>query len=165
VTSIANSATSTIITLLTAPNGLNATISALAQTVGIPMQPVLAAQFFTDNVSNEIAEKSLDIKYTAVYVYCEKMANTLKEKFRSFSGYLQMAIDVRVSQDRLDGIDRLSQLYSESVAQTLNQLRGDWGQGLFYGGTYDVSFGPVKHGGKNFLKSVKITLPVDASID
>ena len=76
-----------------------------------------------------------------------------------------MVIDVRVSQDRLDGIDRLSQLYSESVAQTLNQLRGDWGQGLFYGGTYDISFGPVKHGGKNFFKSVKITLPVDASID
>ncbi len=165
MTSIANSATSTIITLLNAPSGLNAAISALAQTVGTSIQPVLAGQFFTDNVSSEIAEKSLDVKYTAVYVYCEKMANTLKEKFRSFSGYLQMVVDVRVSQDRLDGIDRMSQLYSESVAQTLDQLRGDWGQGLFYGGTYDISFGPVKHGGKNFLKSVKITFPVDASID
>jgi len=165
VTSIANSATSTIITLLNAPTGLNATISALAQTVDTPLPPVPAAQFFTDNVSNEIAEKTQDIKYTAVYVYCEKMANTLKEKFRSFSGYLQMVVDVRVSQDRLDGIDRASQLYSESLAQTLNQLRGDWGQGLFYAGTYDISFGPVKHGGKNFLKSVKITFPLDASID
>jgi hypothetical protein len=152
-------------TLLNAPTGLNATISALAETVGTPIQPLLAEQFFTDNASSEISEKTLDIKYTAVYIYCEKMANTLKEKFRSFSGYLQMVVDVRVSQDRLEGIDRASQLYSESVAQTLNQLRGDWGQGLFYGGTYDISFGPVKHGGKNFLKSVKITFPVDASID
>ncbi len=165
MTSIANSATSTIITLLTAPSGLNATISALAQAVNIPVQPVHASQFFTDNVSGDIAEKSLDIKYTAVYVYCEKMVNTLNEKFRSFSGHLQMVVDVRVSQDRLEGIDRASQLYSESVAQTLNKLRGDWGQGLFYAGTYDISFGPVKRGGKNFLKSVKITFPVDASID
>lgn len=103
----------------------------MAQTLGTPMQAIPAAQIFTDNVPSEMAEKTLDFKYTAIYVYCETMANTLKEKFRSFSGYLQMVVDVRVSQDRLEGIDQMSQLYSESVAQTLNQLRGDWGQGLF----------------------------------
>ncbi len=165
MTSIADSATATIITLLSAPGGLNATIAAHAATADTPIPPVLAEQFFTDNVSSDIAEKSQDIKYTAIYVYCDKIANTLQEKFRTFSGYAQMVIDVRVSQDRLDGIDRASQLYSESVAQTLNQLRGDWGQGLFYGGKYEISFGPVKHGGRNFLKSVKVTFPVDASID
>lgn len=165
MTSIANSATSKIVQWLSAPSGLNATISAIAEETSTPLQPVAARQFFTNNVASDIAEKSEEVKYTAVYVYCDKIANTLNEKFRSFSGQLQMAIEVRVSQDRLDGLELSSQLYSESVTQTLNQIRGDWGNGLFYAGTYDVSFGPVKHGGKNFIKTVKITFPVEASVN
>lgn len=162
--SIAASATSKLIQLLTAPAGLNAAIMAMAQESSVSLQPIATKQFFTNNVTNEIAEKSEEVKYTAVYVYCDKIANTLQEKFRSFSGHLQMAIEVRVSQDRLDGVEQSAQLYTESVTQTLNEIRGDWGQGLFYTGTYDVSFGPVKHGGKNFIKTVKITFPVEASV-
>ena len=164
MSSIAKSATSKIVQWLTAPNGLNATISAMAQETGTLLQPVMARQFFTNNVSTEIAEKSEEVKYTAVYIYCDKIANTLVEKFRSFSGRLQMVIEVRVSQDRLDSLEQNSQLYTESVTQTLNQVRGDWGEGLFYAGSYDVSFGPVKHGGKNFIKTIKITFPVEASV-
>jgi len=136
----------------------------MAQETSTLLQPIAAQQFFTNNVASEIAEKSEEVRYTAVYVYCDRIANTLTEKFRSFSGHLQMAVEVRVSQDRLDGIEQSAQLYTESVTQTLNQIRGDWGDGLFFAGTYDVSFGPVKHGGKNFLKTAKITFPVEASI-
>ena len=162
--SIANSATAKIVQWLAAPSGLNATISNMALETSTSLPPVATQQFFANNVASEIAEKSEQVRYTAVYVYCDKIANTLTEKFRSFSGRLQMAIEVRVSQDRIDGLEQLSQLYSESVTQTLNQIRGDWGDGLFYAGTYDVSFGPVKHGGKNFIKIVKITFPVEASV-
>jgi len=164
LTSIAASATSKLIQLLSDPGGLNATISTMALETTASLQPIATRQVFTNNVASEIAEKSEEVKYTALYVYCDKIANTLKEKFRSFSGHLQMAIEVRVSQDRLDGLEQSAQLYTDSVTQTLNQLRGDWGQGLFYAGTYDVSFGPVKHGGKNFIKTVKITFPVEASL-
>jgi len=136
----------------------------MAQVTSTPLQPVAAKQFFTNNVTSDIAEKSDEVKYTAVYVYCDKIMNTLTEKFRSFSGQLQMAIEVRVSQDRLEGLELNAQLYAESVTQTLNQIRGDWGASLFYAGTYDVSFGPVKHGGKNFIKTVIIKFPVEASV-
>ncbi len=163
--SIANAATVKLLQLMTAPSGLNTTVTTLALAANVSLGPIAGSQFFTDNVSSDIAEKSEEIKYTAVYIYCEKIGNILKEKFRSFSGYLQMAIEVRVSQDRLNGIDQVSQLYSEAVAQTLNRIRGDWGQGLFYAGAYDISFGPVKHGGKNFIKSVKLSFQVDASIN
>jgi hypothetical protein len=165
VASLANAATVKLLQLLTAPTGLNTTITTLALAADVALAPIAASQFFTDNVSSDMAEKSEEIKYTAVYIYCEKIGNILKEKFRSFSGYLQMVIDVRVSQDRLNGIDQVSQLYAEAAAQTLNQIRGDWGQGLFYAGAYSISFGPVKHGGKNFIKGVTISFQVDASID
>jgi hypothetical protein len=76
-----------------------------------------------------------------------------------------MEIDVRVSQDRLEGIDGTSQLYTDAVTQILNQNRGDWGQGLFYAGGYEISFGPVKHGGRNFIKSATVSFQVNASSD
>ena len=165
MTSLSNIATSKLVGLLSAPTGVNTSLAALAQSEHVQLPPIAAKYFFTENVSSDIAEKSVEPKYTAIYVYCGKIVNTLKEKFRSFSGVIQMEIDVRVSQDRLDGIDRLSQLYTDAVIQTMNQNRGDWGQGLFYSGGYEISFGPVKHGGRNFIKSAKISFDVDASAD
>jgi hypothetical protein len=163
--SLAHQASSKLVQLMTAPSGLNMNIAALAQAESVPLSPVPATGFFTDNVSSDMAEKSTDLKYTAVYIYCGKIANDLKEKFRSFSGTLQMEIDVRVSQDRLDGIDRMSQLYTDAVTQVLDTNRGDWGQGLFFAGAYEIVFGPVKHGGRNFIKSAKVSFEVNASVD
>jgi hypothetical protein len=165
VTSLANTATSKLVTFLSAPTGVNANIAALQQSENVALALIAAKSFFTENVSSDIAEKSLEYKYAAVYIYCGKIVNSLKEKFRTFSGVIQMEIDVRVSQDRLEGIDRKSQLYTDAVSQTLNQNRGDWGQGIFYPGGYEISFGSVKHGGRNFIKSAKISLDLDASVD
>ncbi len=162
--SVANRATMKLVQFLAAPNGLNTNIATLAQTENMALPPLPPQHFFTENVSSDIAEKSGEAKYAAIYIYCDKIVNSLKEKFRSFSGNLWMEIDVRVSQDRLEGIDRVSQLYADAVTQTLSQVRGDWGQGLFYQGAYEISFGPVKHGGRNFIKSAKISFQVDASI-
>ena len=164
MSSISRAATAKLLQTLISPSGLNTHITAMADEASAQLPPVATKQFFTSKVASDVAEKTGEVKYTAVYIYCDKMANTLVEKFRSFSGQLQMTIEVRVSQDRLDDLEQNAQLYTESVTQTLNQIRGDWGNGLFYAGAYDVSFGPVKHGGKNFIKTVKITFPVEASV-
>ncbi|HXI44027.1 MAG TPA: hypothetical protein VNH18_02670 [Bryobacteraceae bacterium] len=163
--SMARRATSKLVQIMNAPGGLNTNVAALAQAESVTLPPVPATRFFTDNVASDVAEKSAELKYTAVYVYCGKIVNDLKEKFRTFSGSLQMEIDVRISQDRLDGMDRTSQLYMDAVTQILDQNRGDWGQGLFYPGGYEVSFGPVKHGGRNFIKSAIVSFQVNASVD
>jgi len=165
VISIGNRATSKIVGVLSAPTGLNTNIAALAQAENVSLAPISDQHVFTDNVTIDLAEKAGEAKYTAIYVYCDKITNSLKEKFRSFSGSIQLTVEIRTSQDRLEGIDRKSQLYTDAVAQVLNENRGDWGQGLFYSGGYEVAFGAVKHGGRNFVKSNKITLLVDASID
>lgn len=163
--SMARRATSKVLQLMNGPGGLNTNLALLAQAENLSLSPVPAARLFTDNVTSEVAEKSADVKYTAVYIYCGKIVNDLREKFRSFSGRLQMEIDLRVSQDRLEGIDETSQLYTDAVTQVLNQNRGDWGQGLFYAGGYELSFGPVKHGGRNFIKSAMVSFQVNASVD
>ena len=162
---IANTATAQIVQVLTAPTGLSTSVPALAQAANVSLAAISSAQLFTGNVSSDLAEKAGDVKYTAFYVYCDKIANTLKEKFRTFSGRIRLAVEIRVSQDRLEGIDQQLQLYAEAVTQVLDANRGDWGQGLFYTGGYEVSFGPVKHGGRNFIKNATVTIEVDGSID
>jgi hypothetical protein len=34
---------------------------------------------------------------------------------------------------------------------------------MFYGGAYDVAFGPVKRGGRNFIQVAKVTLEIGVS--
>ena len=159
----ADAATRKIMRLLTATPGVNANLEVLAELEQVTLPAITDKQIATQNMAAEVAERSADVKYPVVHVYCEKIANTLREKFRTFSGEAHMAIEVRLSQDRLDGLDRKLQLYVDAVTQVLDKSRGDWGRGLFYGGGYEAVFGPVKHGGRNFIQIAKITFEVGAS--
>jgi len=122
-----------------------------------------SAAVSAQNVSFELADRSLTMKYPAVYVYCEKIANLLREKFRSFSGKLFMVVEVRLSQDRLEELEKNLQGYVDTLTQVLDRNRGDWGQGMFYTGGYEAAFGAVKRGGKNFIQVAKITFEVQVS--
>ena len=74
-----------------------------------------------------------------------------------------MVVEVRVSQDRLEELQRNLEAYVEAVGEVLDRNRGGWGEGLFYAGGYEATFGPVKHGGKNFLQVAKVAFEVDVS--
>ena len=63
-----------------------------------------SAQVRAQNVAADLAERAMGVQYPAVNVYCEKIVNDLREKFRTFSGTAQMAIELRHSQDRLEGM-------------------------------------------------------------
>jgi hypothetical protein len=158
-----NTATSRILKLLTSNPGINGNLDTLAQLEQMPLAPLSQNQIATQNVSFELSDRSADIKYPAVYIYCDKIANLLTEKFRSFSGKAHMVVEVRLSQDRIEGLEKGLQLHVDAITQILEQNRGDWGQGLFYTGGYEVAFGPVKHGGRNFIQIAKITFEVGAS--
>jgi hypothetical protein len=121
------------------------------------------APVVTLNVPAEMAEKSDLVKYPSVNVYCEGIANELHEKFRSFSGKVHMAIEVRYSQDRLEGLQDQLELYLDGAMGVLNTSRGDWADGMFYGGEYEISIGPVKKGGRNFIQTAKITFEIGVS--
>src|ERR1017187_418348 len=160
---VGSAVTAQVVSLLSAPQGLNACVSTLAQAENVTLPPVGQNQILAQNVSIELAERSTDVQYPAVNVYCEKIVNQLKEKFRNFSGKAMMAIEVRVSQDRLEGIDDQLQMYVDAVTQALDQNRGDWGEGMYYTGCYEAALGPVKHGGQNFIQVGKVTFEVGVS--
>jgi hypothetical protein len=160
---VGTTVTAQVVTLLTAPKGLNASVSTLAQAEGATLVAVGQNQILAQNVSIELAERSTEVQYPAVNVYCEKIVNQLKEKFRNFSGKAIMAIEIRVSQDRLAGIENQLQMYTDAATQVLDQNRGDWGEGMYFAGCYEAVLGPVKHGGQNFIQVGKVTFEVGVS--
>ncbi|HUO27577.1 MAG TPA: hypothetical protein VMU80_00065 [Bryobacteraceae bacterium] len=160
---VGSTVTTQVVTLLTAPQGLNACLATLAEAENATAPAVGLGQIGAQNASVELAERSTNTLYPTVNVYCERIVNQLKEKFRSFSGKAMMAIEVRVSQDRLDGIETQLQTYVDAVTQVLDENRGNWGEGMFYAGCYEAVLGPVKHGGQNFIQIGKVTFEVGVS--
>jgi len=155
--------TSAVVSMLTSTvDGLNVRVAAIetadpsVQTTGI--QTVVA-----QNASVDISEKTGHAHYPAVLVYCDKLSNTLKEKFRQFSGKAHMVVEVRHSQDQLTGIEANLSTYVDSVCALLDDSRGDWGGGAVYGGGYEVSYEAVARGGKNFLQRAKVGFDVEVS--
>jgi hypothetical protein len=143
--------------------GVNANLGALAAADFIAPAVLDAAQIRTGNVAAETAERSSLLKYPAMNVYCEKLVNSLDEKFRSFSGKAQMCVELRHSQDRIEGLQDALETYADAARQVLEGSRGDWGDGMFYAGGYEVTFGAVKHGGRNFVQAAKITFELGVS--
>ncbi len=150
--------------LANSDSGLPASVAAVASASRASLTTIGAAQIVSQNVAADLIERSNIVRYPSVHVYCEKLANTLREKFRTYSGKAQLAVEVRSSQDGLEGLERQVQLYVDAVTQVLDENRGDWGDGFFYGGGYEVAFQPVKRGGKSYLQTAKITVEVDVSI-
>jgi hypothetical protein len=152
-----------VIGRITGPAGVNSTLAALTQTDQNLAGPLNAAQVRSLNAAADLAERGSTVKYPAVNVYCEQIVNQMTEKFRMFSGTVQMAIEVRHSQDRIEGLQDSLDLYADAIMAVLNANRGDWGDGAFYGGAYKVAFGAVKQGGKNFIQIMKITFEIGVS--
>ena len=53
--------------------------------------------------------------------------------------------------------------YVDAVTDVLDSQRGCWAPGVMYTGGYEVSLNPLKHGGKNFLQTAKITFELEVS--
>src|SRR5258707_13100960 len=162
---VSTRATTRLMQFLLTPAGLSENLAAVAELQGINLPAIAEKQIFTQNVAQELVERAVEVKYPTLLLYCEKINNDLREKFRTFSGKAHMAIEVRVSQDRIEGLEKLLEIYIDTVTRILDQNRGDWGNGMFYTGGYEAVFGEMKHGGRNFIQTGKVRFEVAVSID
>lgn len=130
-----------------------------------PGGPLSTTQVRSQNVAADLAERSGTVRYPVTQVYCEKLVNSMAEKFRTFSGTAEMAIELRHSSDRIEGLQEGLETAADAVTQILDASRGDWGDGMYYSGGYQVAYSAVKHGGKNFIQTAKVTFEIGASIN
>ena len=151
--------------LLSTAGGISENLAAMQEVEGIDLPEIGTKQIVMANVTPDLIERTLIVKYPTVHVYCEKFVNLLREKFRTFSGTVHLAVEVRVSQDRLEELERALQIYVDVITRVLDQNRGDWGNGMFYTGGYEAVFDTVKHGGRNFIQSGRVRFQVEVSLD
>ncbi len=161
----ASAATSLLIGILRGDGGMQSVIAQISQRENVVLEPVADAHFLARNMNPDLAEKLTSGKYPTVHVYCDRIQNTLREKFRTFSGTATLVADVRISDDHVDELDKKLQLYAEAVTNVLDNSRGTWEAGVFYPGGYEVQFGAVKPGGKQFLQTARIRFDVHISRD
>ncbi len=161
---LATATTRRLAGLLASPVGLSSRLASIADRENVKLSDITPQQVLAQHVPAELAERSAGVQYPVVYVYCEKLTNELREKFRTFSGRARLSVEARVTHDRIEDLGRQLELYVEAITGVLDGNRGDWGNGVFYGGGYEVTFGASKHGGKNFLQAAKVAFDVDVSI-
>src|SRR6202167_6128718 len=155
--------TSIVVSMLTsATDGVNVRIAAM-EAADSSLDAIGIRTIVALNASAEISEKTGYVQYPMLLVYCDKLSNTLKEKFRQFSGKAHVVVEARHSQDVLSGIESSEEVYVDAVCALLDDSRGDWGSGLFYSGGYDVSYETVMRGGRNFLQRAKVGFDVEVS--
>ena len=162
---IGSISTGKTIAVLTGSGGVPDTVDALSAQLQVTLPAISAQQIVSQNIAPELSDRATAGKYPLVYVYCGKIVNQLREKFRTFSGNAQMVAEVRVSQDRIDEMESHLQFYADAIMQVLDNNRGDWGDGVFYGGGYEVAFAAVKHGGRNFIQIAKVAFVLEISTD
>lgn len=144
-----------------AETGLAFTVAAIAEREALPLPALAEVQ--VQNVSADLIEKTAGAQYPRMHLYTEKITNSLREKFRTFSGTVRMVAEVRVSQDRIEDVERNLLLYVDAVTDVLDSQRGCWAPGVLYTGGYEATLQPLKHGGKNFLQTAKITFELEVS--
>jgi len=162
---VAGLATRTLAGLLVSEEGLARALEAIKLRENVEIPAFEPGRLFLENASREVAERAQTFRYPAVYVYCDRVRNLLREKFRSFSGTARLNIEVRVSGERLQGLEEQLGLYLDGITEVLHRSQGDWGNGVFYSGGYEIQFEMAKPGGRSYLQSARVVLEVDVSLE
>jgi hypothetical protein len=153
-----------LLRLLQAEAGLPLAAATLSRT-GDELPPVSTTDIVNGQIGSDLLEKSAVSKYPSFFVYCERVTNKLVEKFRTFSGSAELVIEVRVSHEHTDEVSRQLNAYVQAVTDVLDDNRGIWMRGVFYAGAYEITFQPVKRGGKNFIQSARVRVETHVSVD
>ncbi|MEO8131617.1 MAG: hypothetical protein ABI822_31275 [Bryobacteraceae bacterium] len=143
--------------------GISFSIAQISERENFALPLIDDGQIVTRNVAAELAEKTASVKYPLLHVYCDKVVNSLREKFRTFSGTANMNVEIRVSHDHIEELETRLQLYVDAVTEVLDRNRGEWTRGMYYSGGYGVQFGAVKKGGKHFLQIAKVQFELNIS--
>lgn len=154
-------------TVVNASNALQAILSGDTGLVWALSQgaPSLADQVFpvceirNEHVASDIADRS-PIRYPFVTIYCERLSNTQREKFTTFSGSAQFVIEVRASANSLSSTRAQTLAYTEAIMTVLDCHKGEWAPGVQYCGGYETQYQQIKRGGEQLLQVTRIIVPL-----
>lgn len=142
---------------------------ALASQIGALSSPgeeiptIDASQVVITSASADIGDRNVQLTYPRVALYSGGVKNLQNEKFRSLSGIVAVVAEVWASGNMVTQSDLWIHFYVEAITEILRQNIGDWGDGFFFSGIYDVQFQAPKAGGFGFVQSAKISCNLNVS--
>lgn len=148
--------------LLGSNEGLDFSVAKL-QIGGRPEGSFRIDQLGTIQAASDLHERAGKGATPVFQVYVEKIRNRMNEKFRRFSGAVQVVTEVRLSQDRLEGLTERLQFYVDAVTDVIERSRGTVGEGMFLSGQYEVSFEGIKKGGLHFQQVARVSCEIDVN--
>jgi hypothetical protein len=143
--------------LLTNENTLEQQITAMADSANVVVPGITAVQVVLSSSSPGIGDKNIQLTYPRVCLYSSGLKNTHLEKFRSLSGTVSVIAEIWASGNLVSDTDTWIHFYVEALTDILRQNTGDWGDGVFFSGAYEVQFQPPNTGGVGFVQSAKVT--------
>jgi len=165
VAKVSVDAADTLLSLLGSTEGVPAALAEIQLREGQTGPSPSTLQILAGQARGDVAEETKGFQYPAAFVYCDRVVNSQREKFRKFSGEARLNVEVRVSGSHLDGLERSLERCVDAVTEVLGRSHGDWGRGVHYSGAYEVEFEPVKHGGRNYIQTARVVLEVSVSQD
>jgi hypothetical protein len=162
MSNIAKAATQLVMNLLGGEGGVRWSVEGSADPSDRIVESIHRLSVTAHHAPAELLDRN-PTQYPVLSVYCEKLSNNQQERFRAFSGTAEMAIEIRVTAERIEDIGEFTTRLTDAVTLVLGGRRGDWGQGIFYGGGYEVLFQPVKKGGRNYLQTAKVRFSLQIS--
>jgi hypothetical protein len=152
-----------ILNLLTAGNALQQEIETISGSTNIILPIITSAQVVLSSASPDLGDRDLQLTYPRVCLYSAAVKNTQIEKFRSLSGTISVTAEVWASGNLITETDQWIHYYVEAVTDILRQNIGDWGDGIFFSGIYDVQLQGPKIGGLGYVESAKVTCSLNVS--
>jgi hypothetical protein len=151
---------------LTQSDVLSHTITTLASEAGGLQVPIISSsQVVLSSVNPDIGDKNLQLAYPRVCLYSNGIKNSRVEKFRSLSGSVSAIAEIWASGNMATQTDQWIHFYVGAITEVLGATAGDWGDGFFFSGVYDVQFQAPKVGGFGYLQSAKVTCILNVSRD
>ncbi len=150
--------------LLTAGNAIRQQILQLAAEANILIPTIEVGQVLLSSAPPGLADKNMEFAYPRICIYSGSVKNTQAEKFRSFSGTVTVSSDIWASGDFVTQTDEWIHYYLEAVTTILRTNTGNWGDGIFFSGQYEVKLQPAKAGGLGFVEAATVTCVLDVSI-
>ncbi len=149
--------------LLTAENAFEQEISMIAASCNVTLPLINSAQVLLSSASAEMGDNNVQFAYPRVCLYSGGVKNSQTERFRSLSGTIAVTAEIWASGNLVTDIDTWIHFYVEAMTGILRQKIGDWGDGIFFSGMYDVQFQSPKAGGLGFVQSAKVTCNLNVS--
>ncbi len=152
-----------VLEILTSANALEQQINLLALEANVDLPPMPPTQVVLSSVPSDVGDNNVQLTYPRVCLYSSGLKNTQIEKFRSLSGTVAVIAEIWASGNMVTQSDQWIHFYVEGVTELLRQNIGDWGDGMFFSGSYDIQFQQPKTGGLGFVQSAKVTCSLNVS--